>query len=357
LHQPLPWHHAQWSRICARVAAGRLPHALLLVGPRGMGKAAFAWRLARAVLCERSNADGEACGACSSCVLALAGNHPDLRLAEPEMEVALRDWPSLPAVPMADPDRKTDEPRKTRVISVGQIRSLTSYMVETSQYGRGKVALIHPADAMNINAANALLKTLEEPPGGNLLLLVTDRPSGLPPTVRSRCQPIPFAVPDTATSLTWLAERCVALGDLVLALAGGAPMRALELAQTGALEVRRGLFEAWRRLAGGAGEVSAVAKAWVDRGLRTAFYWLQGWIADMIRLRLAPGRTDITNTDLCEALHTLAAGLNLQFLYARLDHALAAYRLASTQVNPQLLAEDVLVPWSQAGFGRESHDE
>jgi DNA polymerase-3 subunit delta' len=277
----------------------------------------------------------------------LAGSHPDLRLAEPQVVPALRDWATIRAVPIGDPERG-EELRKSRVVTVGQIRALRSYVVETSQYGQGKVAIIQPAEAMNINACNALLKTLEEPPPGSMLLLVTDSPASLPATIRSRCQQISIAPARSAEAEAWLAGRGIAQpAGLLLALAAGAPLRALALAEGDALAMRKQAFDGWRGLLERSQDPSTVARSWVQQGLRPTLQWLQSWIADMIRLRVGEAGPSLANPDLRDPLQTLARGLDLEQLFRRLDHAAQAHRLSLTQVNPQLLAEDVLLGWSQ----------
>src|SRR3569832_2564259 len=164
----LPWHEETWARLLAARRAGRLPHALLLTGPQGMGKQRFAENWMAGLLCEAPDAEGCACGVCRRCQLLAAGNHPDYRQLTP--------------------------PEEGKVIGVDQVRELIQYIALTPQYGANKIATIHTADKLNINAANTLLKTLEEPPPLSLFVLVTAQPSRLPVTVISRCQRIHFPV-------------------------------------------------------------------------------------------------------------------------------------------------------------------
>ncbi|MFO7642692.1 MAG: DNA polymerase III subunit delta', partial [Candidatus Competibacteraceae bacterium] len=167
MDEGLPWHEPLWRQFQQSRAAGRLPHALLLAGPAGLGKLAFAKRLARALLCETPDVEGDACGRCRSCRLFQAGSHPDYRMEQPVEE--------------------------GKAIRIDPIRELCGFLGFTAQYGGYKIALLEPADRLNLNAANSLLKTLEEPPGDCLLLLVTAHPARLPATVRSRCQKVSFA--------------------------------------------------------------------------------------------------------------------------------------------------------------------
>ena len=163
----LPWHSAARERLETAVEGGRLPHALLLQGPAGVGKERFAAALAAALLCTGRGARLEACHVCAECALTGAGSHPDLHwLRRPE-------------------DRKT--------ISVDQVRELAERLSMTSMRRGRRLAIVSPAHAMTINAQNALLKTLEEPASGTLLLLVSSRPSAILPTLRSRCQRVELA--------------------------------------------------------------------------------------------------------------------------------------------------------------------
>ena len=149
----LPWQHTRWQEMLARRANGRLPHALLLCGLRGVGKQHFAARFAQALLCEQPASDGQACQACRSCLLFRAGTHPDY-------------WPVTPA-------------EEGKSILIDQIRELNASLVFTSHAGGYKIAALWPADRMNSAAANALLKTLEEPSANTLLMLITSRPAFL----------------------------------------------------------------------------------------------------------------------------------------------------------------------------------
>ena len=213
----------QWDRLAASV--GKLAHALLIHGPRGIGKLALATRFANLLLCE-SPVSRAPCGRCEGCRWFRDGNHPDFRLLQPE---SMADEPE-PEEGGREEERPGKRARPSNEIKVAQIRSLADFLYVGSHRGARRVALIHPAEAMNSNAANALLKGLEEPPPTATFILVSHAPSRLLPTVRSRCIRMAVPVPDDESARAWLAAHGVSQPDRWLAFAGGAPLLALELA-------------------------------------------------------------------------------------------------------------------------------
>ncbi len=202
----------------------RLPHALLLHGPAGVGKLALAERFAQLLLCESAAQGAEPCGACAGCHWFLGGNHPDLRYVEPEAfgRYAEREEEE-------DPERsKTAKPSTD--IKIDQLRALRDFVNIGSHRAGRRIALLHPAEDMNTAAANSLLKNLEEPPASAMFILVSHRPARLLPTIRSRCVAMPVPRPTSAVAEAWLAAQGVPEPARWLAYAGGAPRRALEIA-------------------------------------------------------------------------------------------------------------------------------
>jgi DNA polymerase-3 subunit delta' len=308
----LPWHHHEWRRLVARGA--RLPHALLLAGPEGIGKEAFAGCLVAALLCQAPDRDGAPCGRCQGCRLLRAGGHPDHVRVEPV---------------------ETGKP-----IKVDQVRAVSAFLNYTSQFGGYKIALIVAAERMNINAANSLLKTLEEPPPASLLLLVSSQPAKLPATVRSRCQILNLRIPDPERVMPWLAPR---VGDaepaLLLRLAAGAPLNALAQARDGRLARRRELFRGYLDAVQGQADPVGVAEAWAKGNLAEHLRWLIAWHMDMIRLKMGTDPPGLLNRDLQETLRRLAERLPAQVLFQRLDQVIRMHELCGTQVNSQLMLE------------------
>jgi DNA polymerase-3 subunit delta' len=315
----LPWHQDLWEQVQRRRRAGRLPHALLLAGPAGLGKGLFARRLARALLCDRPGADGEACDQCRGCRLFRAGSHPDYRMVRPEED--------------------------GKIIKVDQIRELGAFLGYTAQYGGRKIALLEPADRLNVNAANSLLKTLEEPPGDSLLLLVTAQPARLPATVRSRCQRIGFDLPAATAAVSWLAAR-VEDGlepAVLLAVAGGAPLMALAHADGAGWHRRRELFENYAQVLAGRADPVRAAENWTRGDLAENLRWLVSWHVDLIRLKMTSEPPRLGNPDLRSALRRWADQQTPRALFDRLDAVIRLHALcATTQVNAQWLLEAFL---------------
>jgi DNA polymerase-3 subunit delta' len=202
----------------------RLPHALLLHGPRGVGKLQLAERISQLLLCEAQDAARRPCGACDGCRWFLGGNHPDFRRIEPEAMAQQ----SENAEEGDDAPAKKGKP--SIQIKVEQVRELADFLNVRSHRGRLRVAVVHPAEDMNPNTANALLKGLEEPPAGAIFVLVSHRPARLLPTIRSRCVAVPLPIPPREVALEWLAGQGVKDAERWLAYAGGAPLRAAEYA-------------------------------------------------------------------------------------------------------------------------------
>jgi len=228
-----PWNQPILDSL--RAMRARLPHAFLLHGPRGVGKLELAERVAQFLLCEHADAAKRPCDKCDACRWYVAGNHPDFRRVEPE---AIAKVP--PAVEeegeegstVEAPARRTKQP--SIVITVDQVRALADFLNLRSHRGALRVALVYPAEDMNANAANAVLKGLEEPPAGAMFILVSHRPARLLPTIRSRCVAIPVPIPPREAAIGWLKQQGAEAAERWLAYAGGAPVQALAYAEEAA---------------------------------------------------------------------------------------------------------------------------
>jgi DNA polymerase-3 subunit delta' len=223
------WNQPVLDSLRGRLA--RLPHALLIHGMRGIGKLALAERIAQLLLCESADETAKPCGACPGCRWFLGGNHPDFRRLEPESLAP-------PSDEQTDEEQASSTGRRAKPsiqIKIEQVRELADFLNVGSHRGKLRVVLVHPAEDMNVPAGNALLRGLEEPPAGAVFLLVSHRPAGLLPTIRSRCVALPVPPPPREAALQWLAEQGVKDAGRWLAYAGGAPLRAQEYAADAAI--------------------------------------------------------------------------------------------------------------------------
>jgi len=314
-----PWHAALWSKLTADPT--RLPHALLLHGPAGLGKEAFAQRFAAGLLCQRPSEGLMPCGRCHGCQLFAAGAHPDLKWVAPEED--------------------------RRGIVIDQIRALGAWLALAPHTASRKLAVITPAEAMNLHAANGLLKQLEEPPPASLLLLVSHQPGRLPATVRSRCHKLGFTAPDAGSALDWLKGQSVTAAEPLVALAGGAPLRALALARDDFVTLRLTLIKDLDALWAGRADPLACANRWKGAGTELSLAWLAGFVADLIRCHMA--RVDpkqLANPEAQAFLNytknTLI--LNKLFIYFNVVNE-SINDLKNPGLDELLILEDMLIRW------------
>ena len=324
---PLPWQRERWQRLGAQWRAGRCPHALLFSGQAGLGKRRFAEAFAALTLCEQPR-DGLACGDCRGCRLWQAGSHPDFLRVEPE---------------------KPGGPLK-----VEQIRQLGSFVSRTSGREGARVVWLAPAEAMNVNAANALLKNLEEPSASVIFILITDSPSGLLPTIRSRCQSVAFPAPLEEAALRWLHEGGLdgRVARRALSLAGGAPLLAQALAEPESLEVRDQFLTDLAALAQGTSSAVMLAGRWETPGdsveLSQLLQFWQHWVAQMLRARSC----DLADDEQIMALLQRLPGSGepgLRPLFAFYDQLLQGRQALVGGANPnkRLLLEELLIRWAK----------
>ena len=328
----LPW--LPWQREAARAALAQRsswPHALLIHGPRGIGKHALALTFAQALLCEVSAPDGLGCGECPGCRYARAGQHPDLLRLE---------------LLLIDPEEGTLETVET--IGIDRVRALTEFVQLSSHRQRAKVAVIAPAERMQPAAANALLKTLEEPPPGSYLILVSDHPARLPATILSRCRKLLAPTPTPAEASAWLAAQGVASPDLALARSSGAPLAALAYTDPNVESERSAWIAALARpsslsVSQLAARIDAGGKDQRKPRLAHVLDWLIGWTADLARV--AAGGAARQNPDAVESLQRLATQVAPITLF-RYHRALLQQRvLLAHPLQPRLVAEALLIDY------------
>ncbi|MFM1987907.1 MAG: polymerase subunit delta [Pseudomonadota bacterium] len=315
IEQELPWHTEVLRRELS--ALERLPHALLLIGTPGVGKSRYADALAAALLCESPATDGRACGRCGACAWTAAGTHPDLRRLTREID---------------------GEGKQAREIRIGQVRGLSDFLVVGGHRGGRRVVLIDPADAMNTESSNALLKTLEEPGEGLVFVLVTGRPDAIAATIRSRCQVRVLEAPPMDVASAWVqGETGATPQDAAtwLGMAGGAPLHAATFAEPGRAAAHRAMLEAIASLPETPPETAADALQRADA--RQWLPLLQRWLMDIARCRSGaepryfPGlaRRLAELADRTDPASLAEAGRGLATQYRHVEHPL----------NPRLFCE------------------
>lgn len=300
---PLPWQGTFWMRLKQQLDDGKLPHALLLSGSQDTGKARLALALARLLLCA-SPSGGLNCGKCHACELSASGSHGDLCWLQPE--------------------------EKSRVIKIDQVRRAVSFAQQTASFGTRKVMVLYPADTMNSNAANALLKALEEPSPDTYMILVCHRLHGVPATIRSRCQIMKLQPPEEAECLPWLdsltGER--SQSESLLQLARGRPMLAERLCRDNNIESTHSIQQALTGVLCGLVPVSEVAHLFSDVDTGGFLAHLQQSLQQLVRSQSG-------------SILRTREGQSAFRLDAELTRLRAAVE-AGANPNPQLMVESML---------------
>lgn len=312
-----PWLQDSWQSLSERLSNDRLPHALLLSGAVGLGKRALAETLVNAALCGNRNTDGTACGECRACLLIAAGSHPD----RVHLSFEMRD------------DGKT--PRTEIVIE--QIRKLSQRLSLSSQFGGVQMVTIDPADRMNQSAANALLKTLEEPSASTKIILISDQPSRLPATIRSRCQRVQIHAPGHAVAMSWLQGQGIAAKQAEQGLIAmlGNPGRALEALADDTLTLRSECVRDLQALSGRRARALNIAEAWAaDRPDQRL--WHAAVVVHEDAIQLAQGGAGKLG---------LTGPSEIPKLAAWFTAANRSRELLATQVRSDLVVLDLLHTW------------
>ncbi|WP_248730293.1 MULTISPECIES: DNA polymerase III subunit delta' [Halomonadaceae] len=318
---PLPWQTRQWQRLVEQQTSGRLPHALLISGAHGIGKQELAEALIARSLCQTPG--DTACGQCHSCAMLASGYHPDLLRVSPA--------------------------EKSRQIRIDPIREVNAFVTQTAQQGGARVIVLQPAEAMNVAASNALLKSLEEPGDNTLFLLLSDTPSRVLATIRSRCQHWSLALPPAAESEAWLATYLPDSDEATfwLKVAGGLPLLARELANADARALRQELHELFDALVRGAEPVAEAARL-NGHSVETILWYGIAWLEDLIRLGLSGDTQRLRNPDLMPLYRQAVKNGRAHDWFRLLDYAREQRRLLAVggNPNPQLVLEAWLIRWS-----------
>jgi DNA polymerase-3 subunit delta' len=328
MKQIYPWQQNDLQRL--QELRKRPPHGVLFKGAKGIGKFDLAMNFAQSLLCQDPGVADLACGKCASCHWFEQESHPDFRLLQPEA--------------LSLNSEETESGKKpSKQISVDQVRGLADFVGMSAHQGGRRVVVIHPAEAINTNAANALLKSLEEPPPGLLFILVSHKPQQLLPTILSRCLSFALPAPDAASATLWLKEQGVKNPAEALAASGFAPLQAVQQDQQLGSEERAKLLRAVRQPDGL--DVFALAESLQKTEQVLVVQWLQQWSYDLNAMKLAgrlryhPGE----ETAIRKLVEPVAP-LNL----ARLQKLLqTAKREAQHTLNPKLFFESLLFAYRQ----------
>jgi len=322
-----PWHQDQWQQVSQMLQQQRLPHALIIGGVPGLGKLTFARRLAAALLCQQP-VNGNACGQCKSCQLLAANSHPDFNLMQPE------------------------EPGKA--ILVDQVRKIQHAMATTAQQGGARVVIINGAADLNLNAANALLKQLEEPGDNSFFLLLHQWPKTILPTVRSRCQLLDITIPTPEHALNWLQQQLPAddgdtkdMAEKLLQLANGGPLKALHLHASKSHELRHQMLVQLTAILRGKESAVEVAQSWHKQPLDQMLSWWIEWLNDLIKLKMTGNTAHLANPDIVKLLQAVAQRSNIKAIYALLDQLTQQLNFINQRrnLNDQLVCEELLHQW------------
>jgi DNA polymerase-3 subunit delta' len=336
-----PWQQQAWQQLHATRA--RLPHAILLHGNPGIGKTDFAEAFAASLLCEQPLDDGRACGICLSCGWFGQYAHPDYRRVRPEVLDGADAANSADDSDAGD-DKKTAKASKvpSKEIRIDQIRALADFMnISTHRNGK-RVVLLYPAEALNTISANALLKSLEEPPPDTVFLMVSNSLDRLLPTILSRCRKVALPLPTTQVALAWLEQQQVRDADVWLAEQGGAPLAALASAQAGSHEAQDELL-------------AMLARPSVEASLKTAdklqkavvvdlVVCLQRWLHDLLSVKLSGKLRYYPRRH--KELTGLAARVALPGLLKAVDQARERRAIAQHPLAARLFIEDMLLDYS-----------
>ena len=323
---PYPWLSPLWSRLLAM--RQRLPHAVLLAGPQGVGKLELARGWAQSLLCEHPRPDGEACGECEGCHWFAAGTHPDF------MHLTLLE------------KEKDGEVKQATEISVEQARQAVDY-VQLSTYRAGyRLVLVEPAEALNTASADALLKVLEEPPINTVFILVSHQFRQLLPTILSRCHKLEVGLPDKAQMQGWLKQN--GLDEKILAWVSGAPLAAMDAREHGELEIREEMLGALSEVKNL--DCVALAEAWNKRvPARTWHQISYKWLLDLLACHLG-GKAGF-NPDYEAKVQKLAGKANLANLLDFARRESEAGRWVDHPLNRQMVMEAWLIEYSRVFEG------
>lgn len=343
MNNPLfPWQHEAWQQLQAM--RQRMPHAILLHGPQGIGKTIFAEHLAKSLLCETSDEGGHACGHCASCGWFTQYSHPDYRRVRPELLDEEDASSSDGDAPESEKKSAKASKAPSKEIVINQVRALGDFMNISTHRQGVRVIVLYPAEAVNVPAANALLKSLEEPNAKTVFILVSNSLDRLLPTILSRCHKFALGMPSQQQALAWLRTQRIADADAEVCLAqqGGAPLAALQMAES---ETRAEMDDFLRSLTQPGIETSLkMAEKIQKTELAISVSWMQRWLYDIFsykqsgRIRYYPRYKN--------ELALLAGRVETGALLTAIKNTGERQAIATHPQSAKLFIEDMLLEYS-----------
>ena len=333
------WQTSAWDYF--QSLRDRMPHAFLLYGPQGIGKTLFAEHMAQSLLCEHPDANGHACQQCGSCGWFSQYSHPDYRRVRTEL---LDEEDASAAESEAEATTKTAKTSKapSKEIVINQIRGLSDFMnISTHRQGR-RVIVLYPAEALNIPAANALLKSLEEPSNDTVFILVCNSLDKLLPTILSRCHKFALAMPEKEQALAWLTAQGVKDADVWLAQQGGAPLAALDVAQS---DYRDELDDFLRQLSKPSADSSLkLADKMQKMEMTMTVAWMQRWLYDLFSYKQAARIRYYPRYE--REIKALVMRVDVNSLLRIIKSTNERQAIASHPLSAKLFLEDMLLEYS-----------
>ncbi|MFV1984599.1 MAG: DNA polymerase III subunit delta' [Thiohalomonadales bacterium] len=321
-----PWQKDIWSRLCNTSINNRIAHALLFTGPKGVGKLQFAKTLKNSLLCSENTPGELACGECRFCKMQ---HHPDFH------EVTFEE------------DERTG--KISNSIKIDQIRKLIDFSLLHTHYGLAKIITIHPAETMTNNAANALLKILEEPPDNTYFVLICNEIHRLSATIKSRCQRIEFNIPDIEDSTQWLQSHDISedTASSCLIFASNAPLAAKILAETNYIEQHSKFIKSLISIANKSEDPVVIANSWLKIESSLPLHALYSCLSDIILLKTVQNSSEITNKLNRDILQNIANSVGFTGLYVILDKIILAKPQIQSNVAILGIYEDILNLWQR----------